>query len=476
MPVPRHPDHPLSDKSVRTAFAHWHEMLATEGLLTELLAYRQALQRHTSPRLANNSLLQSAIDALRPADARAAELLERHYVWEEPASALIARFAVANATFYRWQTKALEKAITVLAGIEQQARLAQQRRVEERMDGVPAPQLIGVDEPIEQLVTHLTSTAPPILSIEGLGGIGKTTLAAAIVRRLFAGDTSANSPFDDFAWVSARTAGLGQDGMLVGSGRSALSTEGMVAGFVQQLMPDEAPLLLDKPEQALAVLQQRVKRIPHLLVIDNLETVEDLEALIPVVRSLAGPSRVLITSRKRLTLATDIALYPVPELSEPHALALVRQTGQHQGISALAQAGDEELHAVYETVGGNPLAILLVVGQLQFHPIAQVLADLRLAKGLPVENLYTYIYRRIWDNLDEEARDVLIAMAAVAPGGETLDFVASMTGAPVEAIRAAIVRLMSVHVVSKGGDLFASRYSIHSLTRSFLFEQVVRWG
>ena len=99
MPVPRHPDHPLSDKSVRTAFAHWHEMLATEGLLTELLAYRQALQRHTSPRLANNSLLQSAIDALRPADARAAELLERHYVWEEPASALIARFAVANATF-----------------------------------------------------------------------------------------------------------------------------------------------------------------------------------------------------------------------------------------------------------------------------------------------------------------------------------------------------------------------------------------
>jgi hypothetical protein len=218
-----------------------------------------------------------------------------------------------------------------------------------------------------------------------------------------------------------------------------------------------------------------LRRKPHLLVVDNLETVVDLEALLPALRTLVDPSKVVLTSRKRLVGERDIYLYPVPELPEAHALALVRAAGAHHNVAGLASADDAELRPIYAAVGGNPLALLLVAGQLHLHDLPTVLADLQEARGAPVENLYTFIYRRAWDNLDELQRRVLLAMSLVNTHGDNLAFVAATAELPLAAVHDALQQLMLLNLVFASGDLRARRYGIHSLTRSFLHEQVARW-
>lgn len=59
----------------------------------------------------------------------------------------------------------------------------------------------------------------------------------------------------------------------------------MVGELLVQLAPHESAGLLAFPERALAFLRERLKRAPHLVVVDNLETVADLEALLPTLRA-----------------------------------------------------------------------------------------------------------------------------------------------------------------------------------------------
>jgi len=66
-----------------------------------------------------------------------------------------------------------------------------------------------------------------------------------------------------------------------------------------------------------------------------------------------------------------------------------------------------------EVVGGNPLALKLVVGQLCVLPLSQVLENLKQARGQTIDDLYTYIYWQAWHTLDETSQKVLLVMPLV---------------------------------------------------------------
>jgi hypothetical protein len=303
-----------------------------------------------------------------------------------------------------------------------------------------------------------------------MGGLGKTTLAAALLRA-----AGCSWVFDDFAWASAQTQQFDVRGRVVVQSHPALTQTALVTALLEQLAPQEAAGLLGQPEAALSLLRTVLKRSAHLVVIDNLETVLDVESLLPVLRTLVNPSKIVLTSRHKLVGETDIHLYPVPELSEAHALALLRQAGAQHNVPGLLDAADAELRPIYATVGGNPLALLLFVGQLHLRDLGTVLADLQGARGRPVENLYTFIYWRAWEHLDERARQVLLAMSLVKVQGDHLPFIAATCGLEEGSASDALQQLIVLNLVYTLGDVRGRRYAIHSLTRSFLREQVARW-
>ena len=275
--------------------------------------------------------------------------------------------------------------------------------------------------------------------------------------------------------MSAKPAILDLGGAIRSTQRPALTVQALVAELLTQVAPEEAQGLLAFPDRALNFLRNRLRNAPHLIFIDNLETVVDLEALAPTLFTLINPSKFVLTSRRRLIDERSIYLYPVPELSETDALRLVRREAELRTLPEVATADDTQLRPIYTVVGGNPLALLLVVGLTHVHSLDVVLHHLRGARGLPAGNLYTFVYRQAWDALDERHRQVLLAMPLVSIHGEPLEFVASICGLPDATTADTLHRLHQLSLVTVNGDLHHRRYGIHSLTRTFLQEQVAGW-
>jgi len=133
------------------------------------------------------------------------------------------------------------------------------------------------------------------------------------------------------------------------------------------------------------------------------------------------------------------------------------------------------LHPLVNTVGGNPLALRLVTGQLHLLALPQVIENLREARGKKTEDLYRFIYWDAWQRLPAEARDVLMLMPLFAGDGADLAAISRVSDLPHDPLMQALEYLVKLSLVNVAGDLHHRRYSIHRLTETFLLREVIKW-
>lgn len=457
---------------VRDAFKLWHGDANAESPLRSLYLFRQLEQSgYNNQRRINNNLLDSALALLKQTHEIDADLLQKRYLDLWPIHRLAHQFNVAESTVYTLQRQAIERLAETIYQMELQASATQKALLLTRLEPATYVNLIGVEEQLTQLQAVVAAPVPPyVVAIEGIGGIGKTSLADALLRRVIQ-----QSVYDEIGWVSARQQRFNLGGTIHSLTEATLTPEILVEKLIRQLLPNFVAPTGSSSEKILHQLQARLKEIPHLVVIDNLETVLDVESLLPTLQTLCNPSKFLLTSRESLRIAPNIYHLAVTELNEANALQLIRQEAELSNLPMLAACTDEELLPIVATVGGNPLALRLVVGQTHLYTLESILADLRAAQGATVQNLYTFIYRRIWDKLDERSRQVLLIMPLVKPGGEALEFIAQIGNLDVGQVRMALNQLILLNLVDARGGLHERRYTIHSLTRTFLQEQVAKW-
>ena len=456
---------------VHEALKHWGHSEPDAGPWQSLMMVRQAMRRAATLAGARDQLLADAVDRLTADDSQQAHLLRLRFQQRLTAEEAAQRLHMAASSVFRQQREAIERLTAIIDQQERTERQAQRSLLEQRLHDRTYSTLVGVDDQLAQLAARLaTPGAPFVLSIEGLGGIGKTALADALARRLLD-----DLVFVDLAWVTARQRSLNLGGAIRQERDTGIDTAEILSLLLRQLWQDEpAPVALSA-EQKLRLLHQRLKQAAHLIVIDNLETVTDLENLAPMVRQLADPSKFLLTSRQSLYGEAGIYHHPLRDLSREHALQLVRQEAAERNVVYLNGASDDDLQPIYDTIGGNALALRLIVGLVQIHPLQRVLEGLKQARGLPVINLYTYIYRQAWEELTPVERQVFLAMLLVAQGhGGDLEQIAATSGLPEEVVSQALGNLVTRNLVNASGGLNERRYSIHSLTRTFLHE-VARW-
>ena len=156
-------------------------------------------------------------------------------------------------------------------------------------------------------------------------------------------------------------------------------------------------------------------------------------------------------------------------------MQLLRQEARLGNLAHLAAASDDELRPIYTTVGGNPLALRLVLGQTHTDSLELILADLAQARGAKVEQLYAYIYRRAWERLDEAARYVWLTLPLLATPQATAAAVVEISSQPLSVVRTALDQLVRLNLVNCHGGINSRFYSLHNLTRTFLQEQVGQW-
>ena len=337
-----------------------------------------------------------------------------------------------------------------------------------RLDFMPDQPLFGVDEARAKLESLLLQSGRPwLIALEGMGGLGKTSLAHTLARAMLE-----SHRFYDIAWISARQEEFLPEGILRPVTQPALTPQTLVDILLAQLDSGLGRPAIGGDEKQ-AILARWLKAKAYLVIVDNLETAADHQSLLPLLQQLANPSKFLLTTRHSLRLQANVYCHSLGELSEEDTYALLRHEAVTRGLPLLAQAGAETLHRIYQTVGGNPLALKLVAGQLSVLPLAEVLDNLRQADVKSVEELYIYLYWQAWETLSEAARQMLVAMPLAQEGS----FADVMRESELESALAgqALKELTTLSLVEVGGDLEQPRYRIHRLTETFLLNEVIKW-
>jgi hypothetical protein len=437
-----------------------------------IVAQRLAESPVPSLDLAIKEVLLEALGVLEAqAPGEGAQLLRLRFLDGHTAMATANRLNLTQDVVFKRQRTAIADLAGIIWRAEDEARTNREMRILGRLEIREPPRLFGVTGKLAELQAVLTTDgAPWLVAVVGIGGIGKTSLADAAIRAL-----SGRSTFADIAWVSARREhyvlweGFHQDRDRL----PALTTEGLIDAVIDQLgFHDLAQYALDQRQ---AGVHRRLKAQPYLVVVDNLETAADYQALIPDLQGLVNPTRFLLTSRHSLHDFPGIHNLSLEELSAADSLALLRHEAGQRGLSDVAVAPDQALAKVHEVAGGNPLALKLLIGQMHTLSLSRVVDDLRQARGRRVDELYRFIYWRSWQMMGDGARRVLAIMPLVAEGGGGLDQISALCELDEPEMMAGLKQLVALSLVDVQGTLEERRYSIHRLTETFLLEEVLKW-
>lgn len=404
-------------------------------------------------------VVKAAIDAIEVNNPDAAQLLRNRYFRNNSPSEISRKMHVSIETFYRRQREAIRQLDAEIAKREcaQREMIASKREL--NLPDPPYDRLFGTEEIEKDLYRLLLNeSSPSVIAILGMGGIGKTSAAYAVCKRVLR-----EPRFEHVVWVEHEPPTL--------SGRS-LTVDAAFTKVMQTLA--NLPHIGAKglaPEQRNNRVRFVLNQIPHLVIVDNIEEKEVAAHLYKTLPAFAEPSRFLITSRAQVPGNLPVYGYRLPELSQTHSLELLRHVARQSNLPSLASADDAALRKIYETVGGNPLALRLAVGMLLSFPYDTVLRSLKEGK-LRAQKLYDRIYRDLWDNLSQAHQQILQALL-LNPAGITGEQLRMMTAIEDEMEFWSLMGdLIARSLIEIRGPFDQRRYQLHQLTISYIYSIV----
>jgi hypothetical protein len=145
------------------------------------------------------------------------------------------------------------------------------------------------------------------------------------------------------------------------------------------------------------------------------------------------------------------------------------------GLTDLSAITLADAKAIYDRVGGNPLALKLVVSLAAVQPLAHILKDLEQIHPGAVEDLYRHIYWKAWRSLSPAAQTLLQAMPLITDAGALPEQLQALSGLSEMELWPSISELWSRSLLEIRGALHEKRYSIHRLTETFLRTEIIHW-
>lgn len=327
---------------------------------------------------------------------------------------------------------------------------------------------------VEELIAHVgdllaVTNGSWIISLSGEGGVGKTALAYEVISRY-----AAATGFTRLAWASAKSVHLSLDGILLRTSSTKFRWTNLVRNMADQL----GIKLSSSSAEWMKDLQREIHKLPRsekcLLVIDNLETVEDVNEAIQYLGGdqIIKPHKILVTTRTALLgKIPSIAEKQVTGLKLPAALAFLRSIGNKD----IQEAEDNDLKPLVETTEGNPLLIQLFVRCLltSHLPFNIILDELQAVHQQFGKNIVEYLYAESLSLLKEQCgSDIAYSiMNAFCPlsAGDTVNYddLLKYSGIEDQEIFKKALKISCDLALIRSSKL-NSKYSIHSLLWRFI--------
>jgi len=338
----------------------------------------------------------------------------------------------------------------------------------QRLDigGLPLPRwFVGRKRELRQIRASLQDRRITAVYIQGIGGIGKSALAAKVLER-------PGAEVDDALVVKCNEISLPAD--ILGKVASFWQGQG-VRGHAEAaaLLLDSAKPMADRARQA----GQMVAARHYLLVFDNFESLltesgqiedADLRSFFQALLEVQWRSTLLFTARFPCDLFPDRPAgtwvdVDLPGLTRRQALMLMNN------LPRLRKEPLQDKLRAYDKVGGHPKTIELLEGYLAVHSLKEVLENEEIQDQLTAE-WERYFMGALLERLsaDEDEEEKLAALC-VFRGAFSMDIVAHVGGG-----NALIEKLRNLELIQREEDApdGSARYSIHHVVREYLIEQL----
>lgn len=234
---------------------------------------------------------------------------------------------------------------------------------------------VGRKNEIEQLreLLHPQDRVWTIV-IDGIGGIGKSTLALELAHRYLKEYEflPLEERFNVIIWISAKTSVLTADGV---KGRYQFTnTIKDIYKEISFVLGEDSIHRYDSREQDLLIKRALTKQ-RTLLILDNYETIDD-ERVNAFIRELPYPTKCIVTTRHRIDIAESIRLSAMPR---EDAIFLITQECSKKHVCLT----ESQIELLYKRTAGIPLAVVWSIAQVSHHGfgIERVLRCLGDAKG-----------------------------------------------------------------------------------------------
>lgn len=265
----------------------------------------------------------------------------------------------------------------------------------ETMANLPAkkPDYIARPDVEPELLSRLRDPEEdPVVTLDGMGGIGKTSTALAVLHDL----CHESGMFDFIIWLSARDVDLLTSGPM--QVQPQVSTSNEMANYATSLLRPylDVDSFSDASDAFRAVMRGEFFPGRILVVFDNFETVQNPGDVFRQIKaSVRLPNKALITTRHEEFRGH----YPIELPRMPYNLfkQLVDVTASRLGIVSLLRGQEQWIHKVHQESFGHPYIIRIVLGEVRRRKVLGTFQRMLANK----QDVLPALFKRTYDGLSE---------------------------------------------------------------------------